>query len=718
MRLSLALAGTFFGGLLLGFLLFSEPQRAPSIAGIETPPGGMGQDGPVAQVQSAPSEESPPGAPPVPGTRFDPDRLRKVAPGNGVIEGRIRTREFLPLEGATVSARYRPQPQMGSAPLTTVSGAEGRYRLEGLGAAPLFIEAKAAGYRIEAVDQRAAETAAPGAIIDFIADSLVPIPINVIGSDGSPLAEARIAWTDLRERLHRSVDVSWRREEGVIELPAGRHELRAFHPTDSNLASQLARAWVVAGIPPEPLVLKLESRLGLRGRVLVSEGEQPEEVSVHLLRWDGDDTPTRKRMVASSHRQEAKRSKGFSFAFDDLEAGRYWLAATRFPGRTEVEEFVELAVGSVSHDLALPPLIREEIVVVHVFGPHGETLTEVRFAAMCRGESFSSSRGARPVLLGDGSFAVLLDLVGSPCDAPGTKHFLEVEAWLFGKRHVEFDTPSRETVVVRFDELAWLTVRLEGEERAADRGLVSMFLQNIEPSQPVGRDAEARPGGWFEFAPVKPGQYQIVFMLRTSTSWSGGGGMGFQKHPVQLGAGENQLSIPRPKLFDLTVIVRDAREATRIHLRGREKGKPGWTGIQMNNHPAQADGSFFFEAIPAGSYTLLADDPVEGEMEIEVAGDTRLAFDPRPYTVLRVSIADPQGSLARQGFLQNDIIVALDGKELSPGRETLRRMLRSLEGREQLVVCDVVRGGDTLRMEVDAHVLTSRDGGWVSPGIR
>ena len=659
--------------------------------------------------------------PPVPGPSPESRRTTPEAAalatvtGDGVITGRIRTRRRAPLNGVTVVATPVSDDPVVAVPATR-SGNDGSYLLEGLVEGRYKVEAQRVGYRLDPVDARSAAAAPPGAIIDFRADALLNVPVEVIGLDGQMVPTARIGWIELDYRGRRPVDLLWTREIGSIELPSGHHEIRAFDSLDTAVASQPARVWVVQARETELIQFVLERRLGIRGRVFADASEEPQDVQVHLVRWDGTDPPTRKQMIAGGQHREARRGNGYAYAFEDLDPGRFWLAATRFSDRAEVEEFVELEAEPLEIDLQLPVLDGADHVIVRVVGPDAELLTDVLLGQRCSAAGSSTILGASAFLREDGSFAFLPDLARSPCEARDASHFIEVLSTVYGRREVEYDPRSQETVVVEFDDLAWLTVRLEGADTPTEESLLSMHIESIEPSASRHSESIRRADGAFEFEPVEPGRYKIVVMLLSHVSWGGSSGSDLLSHPIELTAGENLEYLTVPRFLDLTVVVPSAREGTRIDLRQRSPGS-----LQINNRPVDADDQVFFEAISEGRYTLMTNAGyAEGEMELELTDDTVVRFEPRPYTVFRVHIVDAEAALAKQGFLHQDIIIAIDGKELSPGKEALEKRLRNLEDRDGLVTCEILRGEEALRLQVEASTLTSQfhSGGWLAPATR
>jgi hypothetical protein len=636
---------------------------------------------------------------------------RRPTAGTGVITGRVRTAAMSPLVGAEVIAGRIP----GDTLQVATTNEEGAYRLESLPSGPFVMEARRDGFQIFPEDPLGAAATEPGAIIDFTACRLFKVPASVVDAEGAAVEAARIQWTNLSDRRPAVTDLTWTRVVGVLELPEGRHELRAFNPQDARVASQTVREWVQEGTPCDPIDFVLRTRLGITGRVLVNPREESPSVGLHLVRWDKSEPPQEKLVIASAAHADAQRSAGYRFAFDDLRPGPYWLGATRFPDRMELETRVELGSSPVELELNLPEIDPRECIQVHVLGPRGEPLSDVEISERCQDATSSSGAGARSVRLASGTFAVLPDLKRSPCDARDARHTISVRSMLYGERTVEFSPGSPQILEVRFDDLAWLTVRLEG---AAKDSLQNLIILSLNPrgeglSTNVGATRAADDS--YEFPPVAAGAYELEVGLRADVNWhGGGGGMGLLAHAVQLDPGPTVRSIRLPNLHTLTVLVPGASESVRIELSGRSDttgcGILHWTQL------IDADGRVQFADIPEDTYGISCETgDLEGEMELNLSGEATVRFEPKPYTSIRVSVRGGDSHLARAGFLDGDRIVGLDLATVPTGLRSIRDVIRKLSGGDGHVVCEIVRGGETLRLEVDGTAFRRDGHGGLAP---
>jgi len=201
----------FVAGIGLGYLLGNENDARGRASG---PP--------------ATSEPKPATAPPAPVQEnwqgaLDSVEIPEPAHGDGVISGRVVSDEGDPLVDVLVLAvpqRYIPTTRdwKGSYDSSldervreftkvekwrdasmeeTRTGADGRYRLTGLGREPYSVNARGDGYRFDAIPRRHFSVN-PDATVDFVAHAVVRLRIDVVGPDGTPVQRAVIRSSNRR----------------------------------------------------------------------------------------------------------------------------------------------------------------------------------------------------------------------------------------------------------------------------------------------------------------------------------------------------------------------------------------------------------------------------------------------------------------------------------------------------------------------------------------
>jgi hypothetical protein len=208
----------------------------------------------------------------------------------------------------------------------------------------------------------------------------------------------------------------------------------------------------------------------------------------------------------------------------------------------------------------------------------------------------------------------------------------------------------------------------------------------------VSPDAE----GVAEFDPVAPGTREIRLLLtmddRTSRQ------VPLLAREVEIGPGENRLTVPMPPLYDLTVLATE-------EVRARQKDGELWL---FPREPE--DGRIVFHGLPGGTWILRGSES-EGAMTVTLPGPAEVEFAPVEANAYEVKIRDPEGALARAGLRDGDLVVGVNGEEFEGGRKMRAKLMlaRSEEGPSRLLV---LRGGARIEVEIDLNALRDApDGG-------
>jgi protocatechuate 3,4-dioxygenase beta subunit len=157
-------------------------------------------------------------------------------------------------------------------------------------------------------------------------------------------------------------------------------------------------------------------------------------------------------------------------------------------------------------------------------------------------------------------------------------------------------TAKTEPVVLRLRPAARLTVTVVGSDGKSIAG-ATVELRGVDVQRAVTRAGAA------VFAPVVPGGYQIA-------AWADG--MAHAFHRIQIGKGDSQDRLVLSAGAPVTGRVVDDRGAGLAGARVRYSGASDWTQQASDRHDAAitaGDGSFRFDALPAGSFRFLASHP-------------------------------------------------------------------------------------------------------------
>ncbi|TMQ09154.1 MAG: carboxypeptidase regulatory-like domain-containing protein [Deltaproteobacteria bacterium] len=157
-------------------------------------------------------------------------------------------------------------------------------------------------------------------------------------------------------------------------------------------------------------------------------------------------------------------------------------------------------------------------------------------------------------------------------------------------------TEKSEPVVLRLRPAGKLTVTVAGGDGKAIRG-ATVELRGVDVQRAVTQTGPA------VFSPVVPGGYQIA-------AWADGKAHAFQR--IQIGTGDAQARLVLSAGAPVAGRVVDDRGAGIADARVRYSGASDWTQQASERYDAvvsAADGSFRFEALPAGSFRFQASHP-------------------------------------------------------------------------------------------------------------
>ncbi|MCI0652346.1 MAG: hypothetical protein L0Z55_10730, partial [Planctomycetes bacterium] len=198
--------------------------------------------------------------------------------------------------------------------------------------------------------------------------------------------------------------------------------------------------------------------------------------------------------------------------------------------------------------------------------------------------------------------------------------------------------------------------------------------------------------GTATLGPVEAGSYDLILSVQSDGYW----GVECARVAVSLSAGANTASIAMPPLHAVTMLFEDGD--TRGNVRVQRVGAPQHEQRHVN---LGKDGRVTIRHLLAGEYTVTRwGGKAEGMMTVRVPDSAEVVFAPTPVNAMRVTIADAAGQLARAGFEDGDLIVAIEGAEFE-GTRQLQLLFMSNMAKEQCKFA-VLRGSE--RIEVTANM--------------
>ncbi|MHC4490020.1 MAG: hypothetical protein ACYTDU_00135 [Planctomycetota bacterium] len=471
------------------------------------------------------------------------------------------------------------------------TGADGRYELRVLGKTSHSLHAFHERYDVQPVAR--ARECAPGSVVDFRAQPVVSVRVDVRMPDG---ALAETAWLQWRGR-HGSGWVVWGPELNQVRLPLGKCSVKAQAWAPDPLQSAEVERTLGPQAAGTVLVLQLHNRRVLTARLVPPEGfALPDSVEFRLRRLVGSEQPDPAFLEKDQGPQTSSPSPG-RCSWYDLASGRYLVAAFLDRSRLLAHAVAELGDGPTDVDLQVPDPTVGRHVLVTLRGPDGgRAVGQPWFRIATR--SGARQRHFWPFKLPreDGSWALLL--TDTPLQGVeettlrvGTAEYGSVE------RHIDPASPG--LITVRFENPARVRLRVRGY---ADSGLAGRLTAGLAGERVFLLQRPITPDGTSELAWVQPGEYGLQLILKQqSERWP------IAQRRVALEAGDHEHAMAVPVLQTL-----------RVRPAGRLRGQP----VKLRcTDPAV--GSFSRDGRPSGGVAVF-EELGPGFYEIECR-DKRLA---------------------------------------------------------------------------------------------
>ena len=354
----------------------------------------------------------------------------------------------------------------------------------------------------------------------------------------------------------------------------------------------------------------------MRGRLVFPKGEAADQAKVYILRYE-DSLADSEDLEERGQTEWVYPRNNFEFAFNDLPPGTYLLGASRYRKQIVTMKTITVAEELVAANLAIPALELEEYIVLWVYDPDGNVLTDAAVSVSCRSGGRYDSGRRYVIERNDGSYWVVhgeTDTSGAEVDV---LCLLSVYVQEYGRQRVEFSESESAEVTVKFQEPAHLDVTIAGYNGSGYEGFLLIALRKLATeggSRSSYAPYSSKPGmdflGQQSFGPLEPGDYEIVLSMKSARS----GNRSLERVPITLLAGENSASVSIPPLYSLTINVSDGAPRKSVYIRlSSRAGGPG--ARRMTDENGQAH----FEHLPAGEYKITAMAAgFSGEMVVEI----------------------------------------------------------------------------------------------------
>jgi len=703
-------------GFSLGWLLFAlRRQERPQPARLL--PGEV-----KVKKHKAPARAAPPSKAPernTPRERWDELRrlisALKVPPHNEApepITGEVRTREGKPLAGVIVEAEPNWAPDFADptwppsgiersvlqyiaklkwhrgAVRRVETGADGRFRLQGLASGVSYdLSFKREGWSFRCKDGPEPQDVEPGQHLVVVALALAEVRLSVLLPDGSEAEEAKIKTSAWEEEY----PIKWKREQPVIKVEAGRVEISAMVQLGRvRYFSEELKTELLPGAANEPLVLHVEPRSSIRGKVVFQDFSGPDFIRVFCMPAPGGKKPSLEgldRFHVNARVASCERSEDYTFEFAGLTPGVYFVAA-------ELDWnwwIIASAIVEVGEEPARCDLVVEFpepgcYLVVRSYGPHGDLLNDTSVDSVSCSGTAGVYVDSSEIRQEDGSLLLLLSYEGKRKVDPQT---IMVELIIsndhYGTVSVSVNPFRQSELEVHFSSPAFLAVSVQGDiQRVLSKlevsaeGLRETGPEGIKPSV-LSKSVE--PDGTVTLGPLCPGRYIVRLELMLQDGW-----LSLISTAISLQPGPNSLTLQMPPVYDLVVEV--PGKIRELNLEATDSRSMDYVSCTVGE-----DRKVVFKDLPAGTYRLISWEYPEGIMTVEVPAAGPVRFEPKPINAFRVQ-SDPEGIFRESGIQIGDLIVRINGKEFKRFRQawdlleeaiaTDRVQLTVLRGPQQL----------------------------------
>lgn len=675
--LVVAMAGLVVGGAAAWLLKPAEIRHAG--AAIEEPTLiTEAADKPREDTQSLPS---PPSEIPAEADTEPESPPAEVVLGDGTITGTVTFADGKPCAGLPLLAEHLPTfltaaaqsrmtvsrasrnahfervlQQLDAATLHSTTGPDGRFTINGVG------EGK---YRLSSADSELTfglKTCDAGDDLTIIVSRTLFVEFDV-RQEGTPLDEAHSLWfTGGETNILPSPSNWWRGRRYPIQSGKWTVTIR------NGPGDMMRDLWSVDHefeVPVDglnaPVVVELKPLAAL---VVSRTHDSPYYEQLGIYAHPTDTLPEGNEMTAREVWTRAGMSNTFTnpAAFRDLTPGRYTLFAMVGTIHVLATKEVQYEGGHQHVEFELPPLQREDHIVLRVYDPDDKPLDGVKVSMFM--ERAGSTWNRPYVARGNGEYWVCrVDPSAFYYDGVhGTEFRIQATHPAFGSRVLAFPFDQRDELVLRFGLQSKLTVHLENLPQ--DSGRLELT------AVPTGTDESAAfepMAGWPTLANAARERAEfdlasgpVTVLLRVKPDRSSGTVHMLERRRIELQPGENELRIRVPDFCALNVTAPAELNLTYMTLRAR--------GMTWSASP-DAEGRFKFTEIPEGEYELVA---IPGAMTVRLPAMTDVVFLPQPYNALRIRWLDSAGILAAAGLEVGDIVRSVNGETLYGDSAALR----------------------------------------------
>ncbi|MFN0205667.1 MAG: hypothetical protein ACKVS6_05080 [Planctomycetota bacterium] len=559
----------------------------------------------------------------------------------------------------------------------TLSAADGHFSFGELANQTYTVEAFGENYTVE-YNNASFSGVRPGDTIHFVAIRLVGVPVEVLEPDGSVAKTATIVVSVESGGSTSSQTHPWSTEYNKIYVKGGSPFFVAIPdeatftpaggPMQSEISSDKVSVTVSELAPPELIRLQLKERIGIICNVRMPSGDRSGRLEVRLLECPPGSAPDLK-LLATEGQSQPIWDHLQKVSFLNLMPGTYAIGAKR-GSEIVAHEIVTLVNKAVNVELTIPEQSNSDLITVRATSSAGTVVSDLRFNFRIQKKNRTNTSSMEARRQPNGDFLL------SPPDAmetyftkkwdSGTRVFLTANSTSMGRKEVEL-VEGQKNVQIVFMDPAKVKVIVAGYKGSGQEGKVTFGVRGPKVPAAAGdrsyrgtstTNASIGADGTGVSNPVEPGDYDILLYVSNSEAGIGGDTAVAATRAVTLVSGENVITIPLVQLYTVTVRFPSKPSGT-VGLR-----KADDDGISSpSSQELDDNGIVTFKNVAAGEYTITPFFARGEFMKINVPTSGTIEFQASKMNAFRIRIRDSNGSVAKAGFQNGDLIIGIDGKD-------------------------------------------------------
>lgn len=686
-------AGFFFGA-----QSATPPARAPEVAG-NVPDNGPPTESnpqpaePPAQVPAATPAQIETPAPVTAPTGTLAAWLATLGdvrpePGTGRITGRITTSDGTAVVGAEVVATaHYPQPATppvnpsveemiennarqalfrSNGRFTALTDANGDYAIGGLGSYHFHVRPSLLGWRFVTAD-RSSGTVRPDAELDFTASAVCELDLDIRLPDGTQPQGANVS---LVKERGRSSGSGWRPDSTRSEIEPGQSTLTVTAGQYRQFVSEPMKLDVE---PNRPLKLTVQLRAvpGLVCLLNIPKTLQRAEVrnlSVALQLDPPAESPTEVPRTGLVNGRSEYDSSGDSngSSFTQLAPGRYRAMAI---ADHRVLAWKDVVIGNdfLEVELVVPEPKVTDYIVARVLRPDGKPDHDTRLHITFRGKSFTSDTDVTIVKKSDGSHWILRSTPERAREDDDWVYEITVVSSAYGVKTVSYPRDATHELLIQLEEPSSLTVTVPGISTHAHRTRLRPQLTRATGNNrwnSVGSGSSHRhpdsarglpsQGDEISYTVLTQGRYRFSIQYSVPRDNHFTDNVTLAEIEFDVVAGQNTQTLAVPPIYTLTVVVAEPARVQYFEVR-REDGLQRRSIFGENIAQRTV-----IEGLTPGAWILRTRD---GQMRVQVNGDTEVALTLRKFDCLILAGIKPGGKIEGMGLQNGDKVIKVDNQE-------------------------------------------------------